>query len=154
MSIELTELLSPDCIELNLSGRKKPSVILELVQVISRCRGITDMNALFEALMEREKISSTGIGNGIAIPHCMTKMTDSTHIAFGRKPGGVKFDSVDNQPVVMFFLLVGPENDPNLHLRVLSKLARYLHDRSFRSSLLDAGSPDEVMEAFRTRENR
>ena len=154
MSIELSELLSPECVELNLSGKKKKTILRELVQVISRCKGIADTETLYEALLERERISSTGIGNGIAIPHCMTPMADSTHIAFGRKSDGVKFDSVDNQPVMMFFLLVGPDNDPNLHLQVLSKLARYLHDPSFCETLLGADSPEEVIEAVKSRENR
>ena len=153
MSIDLSELLSPECIELNLSGKRKPEIIRELVQVVSRCKGITDTDALYRGLMEREKLSSTGIGDGIALPHCMTPLVNTTHIAFGRKLEGAKFDSLDNQPVTLFFLLVGPDNDPSLHLRVLSKLARYLRHKTFCSSLLVAESPAEVIEAFRNREN-
>lgn len=154
MTIDLSKLLCPDCIELDLSGKKKTEIIRELVEVISRGEDIGDAHSLYEAIMEREKLSSTGIGNGIAIPHCMTSRVRTTRMAFGRKTEGVKFDAVDNQPVTLFFLLVGIEGNPNLHLQILSKLARYLHDESFCKSLLEAGSPGEVLEAFRTRENR
>jgi len=153
MAIDLSKLLCPDCIELDLSGRKKPEIVRELIEVISRCEDIGDTEALYEAIMEREKLSSTGIGNAIAIPHCMSSSVKTMHMAFGRKTGGVKFDSVDNQPVSLFFLLVGPEGNPIFHLQVLSKLARFLHDNSFCKSLLEAGSPGEVIEAFRSREN-
>lgn len=152
MAIELSKLLSPDCIELDLSGRKKQEIIRELATVVSRCGNIVDKDALFEAIMEREKLSSTGIGNGIAIPHCMTSQTGTTRMAFGRILQGAKFDSIDNQPVSLFFLLVCPEGNPNLHLQILSKLARYLHDRSFCQRLLEAASPEEVLEAFRSKE--
>ena len=153
MAIELSKLLCPDCIELDLSGKKKPEIIRELVNVISRCEDISDADSLYQAIMERENLSSTGIGNGIAIPHCMTSQVETTRMAFGRKTEGVKFDAVDNQPVSLFFLLAGTEGNPNLHLQILSKLARYLHGEGFCRSLLEAGSPSEVLEAFRTREN-
>jgi len=153
MAVDLCELLQPECIELELPGRKKTQILRELVKVVSRSGDTGDPDALYEALVEREKLGSTGIGNGIAIPHCMTSRTTGTHIAFGRKREGARFDSVDNQPVTLFFLLVGPENDTTLHLQVLSKLARYLHDEAFRSSLLAAGSPEDVIGAFRNRES-
>jgi len=153
MAIELSKLLCPESIELDLSGKKKPEIIRELVEVVSRGEAMDDTDALYDAIMEREELVSTGIGNGIAIPHCMTSSINTTRMAFGRKKEGVKFDSVDNQPVSLFFLLVGPEGNPNHHLQILSKLARYLHDESFCRSLLEAGSPGEVLDAFRTREN-
>lgn len=152
MTAKLSEMLRPASIELDLSERKKPEIIRELVRLVTRSADIPDPDALFEALMERERISSTGIGNGIAIPHCLTPQVGSTHIAFARKPDGAKFDSVDGQPVALFFLLVGPEDNPNLHLQVLSRLARYLHDGIFCDLLLTAGSPEEVIGAFRTKE--
>ncbi|MBN1434433.1 PTS sugar transporter subunit IIA [Candidatus Fermentibacterales bacterium] len=152
MTTKLGDMLHPSCIELNLSEKKKPEILRKLVRMVSQSVDIRDPDAIFEALMERERISSTGIGNGIAIPHCLTPQVDSTHIAFARKLGGAKFDSVDNQPVALFFLLVGPEGNPNLHLKALSKLARYLHDGSFCDVLMGAGSPEEVIEAFASKE--
>jgi fructose-specific phosphotransferase system IIA component len=152
MPIKLSDLLSPECIELKLAGRKKREIIRELVDVISRGDGIADGEALFNSLMEREQMGSTGIGNGIAIPHAMIPGMNTARIAFGRKPGGAKFDSVDNQPASLFFLLAGPEDNPGLHLKVLSKLARYLHDESFRHALLNAETPSDVVEAFKNKD--
>jgi fructose-specific phosphotransferase system IIA component len=152
MSTRLSELLKPDCIELDLQGKKKPEIIGELLEVISRCADIGDRDAMYDSLMEREELSSTGIGNGIAIPHCLTPKAGATSVAFGRKLEGARFDSVDNQPVTLFFLLIGPEGNPNLHLQLLSKLARYLHDGTFCQKLLSAESSEEVIEAFRSKE--
>ena len=152
MSMKMAEMLCPACIELEMTVRKKPEILRELVRLISRGVEISDEDAIFEALMEREKLSSTGIGNGIAIPHCLTPQVRDTHMAFARKLDGARFDSADNQPVALFFLLVGPEDNPNLHLQVLSKLARYLHDSGFCDRLLAAESPGEVIEAFRSKE--
>jgi len=152
MPVKLSEMLNPACIELNLKEKKKPEILREMVFLISGSLNIDDRDTLIEALLEREKISSTGIGNGIAIPHCLTPEVDRTHIAFGRKPGGARFDSVDGKPVSLFFLLVGPEDNPNLHLKVLSKLARYLHDGGFCRRLRKARSEEEVLNAFRSRE--
>ena len=152
MTIRLSDLLKPECIELDMKAKKKPDLIQELIAVMSRCVDFQDPESISSALMERERLSSTGIGNGIAIPHCLTPQVKSPHIALGRKPGGAKFDSVDNQPVALFFLLVGPEDDPNIHLQILSKLARYLHDSMFCNSLLAAKSPKEVIQAFRSKE--
>lgn len=152
MSTNLNDLLHPECIELDLQEKRKPEIIRELTRLISRCGVISDQDQLYDALMKREELSSTGIGDGIAIPHCLTPQVERTHIAFARKLGGAKFDAVDNQPVAMFFLLVGPEGNPTLHLKVLSKLARYLHDRIFCDRLLTAETSEEVIEAFRSKE--
>lgn len=152
MPMKLSHLLNPECIELDLKEKKKPDLIRELIQVISHCVDFPDPDAIYEALMERERLTSTGIGSGIAIPHCLTGQVTAPHIAFGRKPDGAKFDSADNQPVSLFFLLVGPDCDPSIHLQILSKLARYLHDNTFCNELLAADSKEEVIEAFRSKE--
>ncbi|HOP27129.1 MAG TPA: PTS sugar transporter subunit IIA [Candidatus Sabulitectum sp.] len=152
MPIKLSELLDPRSVELELSERKKPDILREMVQVLARGNGIPDPDGLYESLLERESMGTTGIGNGIAIPHAMVPGLETTRIAFARKLEGAKFDSVDNQPVSLFFLLAGPEGDPGLHLKVLSKLARYLHDGAFCDALLQARTPEEVIEAFRVKD--
>ena len=152
MALPLSKLLKPECIELELKGRRKKDVIRELAQVLSRGGQIRDTDALAREILEREKLLSTGLGGGIAIPHCMTDQVNQTQIAFGRKTGGMRFDAVDKRPVSLFLLLVGPEGDHTRHLQVLSKLARYLHDQAFCHSLLSASSPAEVLSAFREKE--
>ncbi|MGM0628199.1 MAG: PTS sugar transporter subunit IIA [Candidatus Fermentibacterota bacterium] len=152
MAVELAEMMNPACIELELEGKRKPDIIRELVDIVSRCEDRIDRDCLYVSLMRRESISTTGIGDGIAIPHCMTGQVENTRIAFGRKLDGARFDAVDNKPVSLFFLLVGPEGNPTRHLQVLSKLARYLHDPIFCQKLLDADSAGEVVEAFRSKD--
>ncbi|MBD3278824.1 MAG: PTS fructose transporter subunit IIC, partial [Candidatus Aegiribacteria sp.] len=119
MPMKLTDLLNSECIELDLTEKKKPDLLRELIRVMSRCVDFQDPDAILEALIDRERLSSTGIGSGIAIPHCLTGQVREPHIAFGRKPDGAKFDSADNQPVTLFFLLVGPDYDPSIHLQIL-----------------------------------
>ena len=152
MPADLADLLHTECIELELEGKRKPEIICELVEAISRCSKEIDQEKVYEALMRREELSTTGIGDGIAIPHCMIPQVENTLVAFGRKLDGAKFNAVDNKPVSLFFLLVGPEGNPTRHLQVLSKLARYLHDPIFCQKLLDAKSPQEIVDAFRSKD--
>jgi mannitol/fructose-specific phosphotransferase system IIA component (Ntr-type) len=152
MAYVLSEILSPSCIELELEGRRKSDIVRELAVVLSRgCSGI-DVDVLTEEILEREKLFSTGLGGGIAIPHCLTEQVNETRIAFGRKLKGVNFDAMDKRPVNLFLLLVGPAGDHSRHIQVLSKIARYLNDESFRRQLLEAKTPSAVIGAFRDKE--
>ena len=150
----LCEILSPTCIELDIKAKRKPQIIRELVGIVCRPGGIAPAHAdaLTSQLMERENLGSTGIGNGIAIPHCLTSRVGDTRMAFGRKLPGVRFSAVDNQPVSLFFLLVGPDDNPVRHLQILSRIARYLHDPDFCRKLREAGCVEDVMGAFRGKE--
>jgi fructose-specific phosphotransferase system IIA component len=148
----LSDLLNPDCIELNLKSRRKKDIIRELAQVVSRCGIISDTEALGKEILMREKLSSTGLGGGIAIPHCMTDLVTEPHIALGRKADGVRFDAIDNRPVYLFIVLIGPTGDHTTHLQVLSKLARYLHDNAFYKRLLEAETSKDIVNAFQEKE--
>lgn len=152
MAPAISEILAPDRITLELDSKKKPELIEELVRLVEASGKTTDGDRLLAQVLEREAISTTGIGNGIAIPHCLSETVEETLLAFGRKRDGARFDSVDNQPVSIFFLLIGPAGAEGEHLRVLSKLARYLHDRTFCQALLDAETNEEVMAALRSKE--
>lgn len=154
MAPAISEILAPDRVALELESKKKPELIEELVRLVESSGKTSDATRLLEQVMERESISTTGIGNGIAIPHCLSETVDETLLAFGRKRDGARFDSVDNQPVSIFFLLIGPAGAEGEHLRVLSKLARYLHDRTFCQALLDAETPEEVIAALRAKEGK
>ena len=135
MATDLSELLDPAGIELNLTARRKPDIIRELTEILARICPVDDMDAIVTELMEREALSSTGIGSGIAIPHCLTPQVDETIIVFGRKLDGVKFDSVDNQPAVLFFLLAGPEGDHARGEEVQARLVR--QELQLRKKLLE-----------------
>lgn len=150
----LAEMLETSTIKLELEARKKNEALQEMVELLHRAGKIQDQAAALAGLVEREKLTSTGIGSGIAIPHLLTAEAQETVMAFGRKKDGLRFDSVDNQPVTLIFLIVGPKHQEYAHLRLLSRLSRLLHDDSFRQALLDAGTPDEVLAIVRGEEEK
>lgn len=152
MSDRLSEIIDPKAISLALEGRKKPELIRELVELLGRAGVVSDVEAVTREVLAREEIATTGIGSGIAIPHCLAPQVSGTAIAFGRKVPGAKFDAVDRQPVQLFFLMVGLPGAHNEHLRLLSKLSRYLHDSDTKAGLLAAATPEAVIEVFSQRE--
>lgn len=147
--ISITELLTPECIQLDLTERRKKRVIAELTGILEAAGRVRDGAALADSIIERENIASTGIGHGIAIPHCLTGLADRTVMAFGRSEAGIPFDAADNKPARLIFLLAGPRTATVEHLKLLSKLSRLLTEESFREALLDAESPEEIIELFR-----
>lgn len=152
--VKLSELLESKVVKLDLSSGKKKGVIKELVEVLSKGGFLKDPEEVERALLERERKGSTGIGDGIGIPHAMVEGVLHTVIAFGRRREGIKFDAVDGNPVNFVFLLVGPKKDAGMHLRILAKLCRYLHNPIFRKALLEAETPEEVIKAFQGEEER
>lgn len=150
--ITLSELLSPECIQMNLKERRKKRVIPELTALLEQAGKVSDGNALANKIIEREALASTGIGHGIAIPHCLTNLVDTTIMAFGRSIAGIPFDSADNKPAQLIFLLAGPQSATGIHLKLLSKLSRILTEQQFRNQLLAAQEVEEVLELFRRAE--
>ena len=150
----LTDLLEESTIKLELEARKKHDALRELVELLHSAGKIGDPEAALSGLIEREKLTSTGIGSGIAIPHLLSPDADETVMAFGRKREGLRFDAIDNQPVTLIFLILGPKHQEFAHLRLLSRLSRLLHDESFRAALLDAETPAEILQILRREEEK
>lgn len=148
----LTDILDPACVTLDIRGRKKPEIIRELVDLLAQAGRVDDTEDTVSRILERESLTTTGIGGGIAIPHCMSPRISEMAVAFGRHPSGVKFDAVDRQPVQLFFLVVAPSGSHTEHLQVLSKISRYLHDPNFKNALLSAAAPEQVVKLFAERE--
>jgi PTS system nitrogen regulatory IIA component len=99
--------------------------------------------------MDRERLGSTGIGEGIGIPHGKMKSLESLHLGIGVSRQGIEFESIDGKPVHICFLLVTPENSTGLHLRLLARISRILKNEPFREKLLEAGDRDAIYEAIR-----
>lgn len=152
MSDSIVDALDPAAIRLQLESKKKPGLIRELVDLLAEAGRIEDAELVAAAVLEREALAGTGIGGGIAIPHCLTSAVTDTVMAFGRRIPGAKFDAVDRKPVELFFLMVGPPDSHSRHLRLLSKLSRYLHDGDFKAGLLTAQTPARVLELFAAKE--
>ena len=144
--MKLSEILKPECIIPDLKAHDKKGVLEELAQVITECEPSLSKGALLQVLLERERLGSTGIGDGIALPHGKLKELDQLCISFGRSMEGLDFDSIDEKPVYVFFLLLAPENSAGIHLKALAKISRMLKDGNFRRRLMSVKSGQEIYE--------
>jgi PTS system nitrogen regulatory IIA component len=142
--MKILDILAKESIVTELRGRTKREVLEELTDALLENRPQLDRNRLIEVLLERERLGSTGIGDGIAIPHGKLEDLDQLALSFGRSTQGVDFESMDGKPVHLFFLLVAPENCAGIHLRALAKIARLLKNNAIRKRLGSVGSRDDI----------
>ncbi|MBW1606982.1 MAG: PTS sugar transporter subunit IIA [Deltaproteobacteria bacterium] len=141
--MKILDVLLKEAILSELKAHDKKGVLEELVTPVAR---IADINHdyLVKVLMERERLGSTGIGEGIGIPHGKVKGLESLVLGFGLSKKGVDFDSMDGQPAHIFFLLLTPENSTGLHLKLLARISRILKNEPFKQRLLHATNRDEI----------
>lgn len=142
--MELREFFSEDVVKLDLNGDSKDEILKELISLLGldeKSEGI-----LYKMLKRRENLGSTGIGKGIAIPHCRSLVVNRLRVAFGRKPGGVDFKAIDEQPVHNIFLIVAPPLEvSNQYLPVLGKIAQFSKDTDVVSRLQQIEHPNEFL---------
>lgn len=143
--IRVLDFLSADAIAVDLAATSKKAVLDELVGLLAKQGKIKDTQATVNVLLEREKLGSTGIGQGIAIPHAKTDQVKEVIAAFGLSRRGVAFDSLDGDPVHLFIILVAPPDAAALHLKALARISRLLKDKFFRQSLRDVKDKNEVL---------
>lgn len=127
-----------------LKSTTRREVLTELSQIFSHAHIKVDYDNMVEVLLEREKLGSTGIGGGIAIPHGKLAGLENLIVSFGRSKDGIDFDSVDGKPVHIFFLLMAPENSAGQHLKALARISRMLKDDSFKDDLINATSVESL----------
>jgi PTS system nitrogen regulatory IIA component len=146
--MKLSELTDEDFILPDLKAKDKKGVLEELVEALVKREPSIDKKALVKVLLERERLGSTGIGDGVAIPH--GKFYGLTHpiISFGRSRKGLDFESMDGEPVFLFFLLVAPENSASIHLKALAKIAKILKNSAFRKVLMEAPGKKELYQTI------
>lgn len=142
--MKLSEIFKPQLIISNLKAHDKKGVLEELSQVITEQNPSLNKSSLLQVLLERERLGSTGIGDGIALPHGKLKELSNLLISFGRSIDGLDFDSIDEQPAYLFFLLLAPVNSAGMHLTALAKISRMLKDANFRQRLMGAKSRKEI----------
>ncbi len=147
----LTELLTPERVVVPLAARDKAGVIAELTHHLVNHAGGTYAEVL-AAIEEREAVLSTGIGFGVAIPHARSSGIRELTLVCGLSPEPVPYDSIDGEPVRLFFLIVGPEGSAGQHVKVLSRIARLVRRDNLRQQLCDASTPDEFYAALRDAE--
>jgi PTS system nitrogen regulatory IIA component len=142
--MELREFFQEDAIQLELAGTGKDDVLKELIALLrldDKSQGM-----LFKMLKRRENLGSTGIGRGIAIPHCRSLVVSKLRVAFGRKKGGLDFKAIDEKPVHFFFLIVAPPLEvSNQYLPVLGKIAQFSKETDVPSRLLEIAEPKEFL---------
>lgn len=143
--MKLGQLLSLETIEDNLKSRDRRGVLEELGALILKGIQVHEETDLTTVLEKREELGSTGIGNGVAIPHVRLKGLPHLRMAVGRSVEGVEFNAIDGQPAHIFFLLVAPENSTGEHLKVLSKISRLVKKPEVRLALLEAEGREEIL---------
>ncbi|MDF2001992.1 fructose-specific PTS transporter subunit EIIC [Bacillus pumilus] len=148
--MKITELLTKQTIKLQLDSQQKEAVIEELVTVLDTAGKLNDKEGYKEAVINREKQSSTGIGEGIAIPHAKTASVKEPAIAFGRSTAGVDYESLDAQPSHLVFMIAATEGANNTHLEALSRLSTLLMREEIRKQLLEAATEDEIIDIINT----
>ena len=142
--MRLREFFSTDAIKLELEGTTKEELLKELILLLSLDEKSEGM--LFKMLKRRENLGSTGIGRGIAIPHCRSLVVSRLRVVFGRKPGGVDFKAIDDKPVYNFFLIVAPPMEvSNQYLPVLGKIAQFAKEPDVPDRLRQLGSPEDFL---------
>ena len=142
--MKISEMLKKGNIIDHLTSATKKDTLMELSSVIFREKSSYDADKVIRVLLDREKLGSTGIGDGIAIPHGKLASLNELVVSFGRSPEGIDFNAMDGKPVHLFFLLLAPENSAGLHLKALAKISRMLKDADFRAKLLRAESTEEL----------
>jgi PTS system nitrogen regulatory IIA component len=146
--MRLSELLDEDSVIPDLKAKDKTQVLEELVEALRKRRPSLDKNALVKVLLERERLGSTGIGDGIAIPHGKFHGVAHPIISFGRSRKGLDFESVDGEPAYLFFLLVAPENSASVHLKALARVAKILKNSTYRKTLMEATDKKRLYQAI------
>jgi PTS system nitrogen regulatory IIA component len=152
--MKILDVLQKDAIVSDLKAKDKRGVLEEMIEGVTSKSQDLDKEQLLEVLLEREKLGSTGIGYGVAIPHGKLKKLDSLVVTFGRSVSGIDFQSLDNKPSHLFFLILAPENSTAAHLKILARISKLLKDPSFRKKLLEAPSSEDIYSAIEEEERK
>lgn len=142
--MKIVELLSTSVIAADLQAADKNSVLTELTDVIVNSQPDLDREEVLRVLHERERLGSTGIGDGVAIPHGKLKNIDNLLLSFGRSKKGIDFDSMDGKPAHLFFLLLAPEESVGVHLKTLARISKLLKNTSVRNALQSGGDAEDL----------
>ena len=150
--MRLSELLTSQAVAATLGATTKREVVAELVDLLESAHGIDSHGEILDRVLRRETMMSTGIGNGVAIPHGKAKAVDRIVAACAISSAGVDFEAVDGEPAYIFVLLVSPENVGASHVKVLANISRLLKEESVRKSLREASSAQAVLAAIQSAE--
>jgi len=146
--MKIMDILVKEAVLLDLESDTKDGVLAEMAGALGDAVPAVDREKLLRVLVEREALQSTGIGEGVAIPHGKMGGLDRLLASFARCKSGLDFESIDGQPTQLFFLLVVPEHSGGQHLKALARISRFLRDGGFRERLLEVEKPEDVFVAI------
>lgn len=150
--MNISDILSPKAVKVPLTSTDKHAVIDELVDLLDEAGLISDAGKLKQVVWEREQQRSTGIGQGLAIPHGKANCTESLVMAVGRPAAPIEFESVDKEPVKLVVLLASPPNQTSQHIQALGKISRLMSNESFRDAAFSARSTETLYALFKKAE--
>ena len=152
-SIKITDYITEDLIDLNLKSKNRDEILVELSKLLEKSDNIIgEESDIHKALVDREKLGSTGIGKGVAIPHAKTESAKSLAVAFGVSRKGVDFNSLDEEEVHLFFVFASPNRDSHIYLKVLARISRLIREEDFREALFNCKTAKEVIECIKEKE--
>jgi PTS system nitrogen regulatory IIA component len=152
--MKIMDSLNEEWVIPDLKGEDKPSILKELARVLLKPCQVASVEELLQVLLDREKLGSTGIGEGIAIPHGRLKKLKQFFISFGRSLKGVNFDSIDQKPSQLFFLVMAPENSAVDNLKLLGRIVTLLKEPSFKKRLMEASSQKDLFQIIAEEDER
>lgn len=146
---KINQLLRPEQVRINLPGTSKESVINALVDVLQGHEGIDRLETVRSAIFEREEMMSTGVGKGLGLPHAKTPAATETVAAFATTAEPVDFGAIDNDPIRLLLLLVGPEEHKSQHVKILGRISRLISQDDLRDRLVNAQDRETVIDVLR-----
>ena len=149
---DVHQLLAPETVRIGLAGSTKEAVINQLIDVLAGHSSISSLEAVREAVFDREDVMSTGVGKMLGLPHAKTPAATETVAAFATTDEPVDFGAIDDEPVRLLFLLVGPESDKSRHIKILGRISRLISRDSLREKLLDVETAQEVIDLIKDSE--
>lgn len=152
--MKILEILDEELILSDLKAGGKKEAIEEMAELAVKHDGRLNLDLLLDVLLEREKLGSTGIGDGVAIPHGKVPGIDEVIAVFARSIEGIDFESMDDKKAHLFFLLIAPENSSGAHLKALARISRLMKEPQFRMELMEAKSREEILRAFSEEDSR
>jgi len=151
--MRLTDILSPDCVKVPMSATDKPGAIREMVELVHAAGKVQDPQAMLEATLQREATRTTGIGNGLAIPHGKCSAVKELVMAIGKPAQPIDFDSIDGQPVTTVIFLASPPDKTGPHIQALARISRLMTEPSFRQALDAATTSEQVYQLIAEHES-
>ncbi|MFH1062401.1 MAG: PTS sugar transporter subunit IIA [Candidatus Omnitrophota bacterium] len=152
--MKIMEFLKEKAVSADLKSTDKEGIIKEMIDLLADAQAIKDKDKIVKILLERETLGSTGIGQGVAIPHGKCASVKDLVAAFGISRKGVNYDSLDGEPVYIFFLLVAPEDSAGPHLKALARISRLLKDKYFRDTLRAAPDAKSLIKTLRAEDGK